>query len=694
MTARWDSLSLVVGPPRPPFSLKGAPPHGLDPYFRWARHTQWSGFARLARWDLGAPQNCELQIIAKADDPDTLDLALAEPMLRDGISEIYREPIPGSSWRALHFTARMTLEQQDWLLLNPLNLRWRLAMPLRDAQSAAEASPKGLFGPDRDQASMRAENVVKDAVTALRLKQAEATKGKVPAAGSALHLDGAIALIDFGCPFLNRRFAKDKQTRIRALWDQGSEPGTARKGDPVESWPWRAPRQFKYGRELGTEELQAMVGAASAVGGPEESAVYRGIDYLIDYADPRRRVWLATHGGHLLDVAGGSTDPLSGREDDPAAAANLVFVQLPALTAADSAGGSLSAHLLDGVRFALSTVAKDKPLAVVISYGNAAGPHDGSALIESAFEELLKYRPNNFAIVLAAGNSRTDRGHSLRNVRRDRSVLLRLMLTEGDTTDTFVETWYSGLEPLKLRVRAPEGVWSEWIGQGEEMLMRASSADRDVVAMIRHDRWVPNGKGALALLALAPTAQPPGVDCRLAEAGLWELEFRLANMNQDVNVELNTWIERDDPVRGTVGGRTHFLDQTDDDELNTLSGIASGDSTLKVGGFNLGSGCAAAYSSLPRKGHAALTVLAACEEDLVQPNVLAAATRSSEVYRLNGTSVAAPVLARRLYNHMVALKRSNPRGAVSRGEWSDLLKKLASDGGDPALKPFNESTED
>lgn len=668
MAARWDPESLVVGPPRPPLRLdKAAPPHGLDPYFRWAQHTLWRGFARLAGWNLGAPQNCKLQIIAKADSQTALRLALADPTLRKGVADIYRQRIPGSKWDALHFTARLTLEQQDWLLSNPLNLRWKLAMPLRDAQSAAEASPKGLFGPDRDQAAMRAENVVKDAVAALRRAPTKDAKYQLPTADMTLPLDGAIALIDFGCPFLNQRFATEAGTRICALWDQGSDPGSARKGDPAESWPWRTPQQFKYGRELGTEVLNTIVRAASAADGPEESAIYRGIDYLIDYADPRRRVWLATHGGHLLDVAGGRVDPLSGRDDDLAASANLVFVQLPSLTATDSAGGSLSAHLLDGVRFAMSTVAPGQPLAVVISYGNGAGPHDGSALIESAFEELLKRRMDNFVIVLAAGNSRTDRGHAQRVVRRDRSVLLRLLLTEGDTTDTFVEAWYAGNDPLQLRVRAPDGVWSEWVGQGEEMLMRAGSADRDVVAMIRHDRWVPNGKRALALLALAPTAQPPGVDCRLAEPGLWEIEYRLATADQTAPIELNAWIERDDPVRGTVAQRTHFIDQTDEDEHNTVSGIATGASTLKAGGYNLSSGRAAAYSSLPRKGQAALTVLAACEEDLVQPNVLGAATRSSETYRLNGTSVAAPVLARRLYAVMAA-------GHVPRQGWPKVLE--------------------
>ena len=83
-------------------------------------------------------------------------------------------------------------------------------------------------------------------------------------------------------------------------------------------------------------------------------------------------------------------------------------------------------------------------------------------------------------------------------------------------------------------------------------------------------------------------------------------------------------------------------------------------------------------------------MLAACEEDELDPTIAAAATRSGEVYRINGTSVAAPVLARRLYNHMVKLGKRMPPQMVSRAEWPALLKELSSNGNDPALKPYSE----
>ena len=72
----------------------------------------------------------------------------------------------------------------------------------------------------------------------------------------------------------------------------------------------------------------------------------------------------------------------------------------------------------------------------------------------------------------------------------------------------------------QVRMRGPGRVWSDWIGQGQEQVMRAGTAEQEVVAMLRHDRHVPNGDGAHVLVAFAPTAQPLGVDCRLCPAGI------------------------------------------------------------------------------------------------------------------------------------------------------------------------------
>ena len=681
MSARWNSDSLVVGPQPDPSRPRGAQrPPGLDPVYRWAEFTNWRGFARLARWDLLPPDQHMIQVIVQVPEDFDWTQRAAHPALFDGVAPVYGAVLPGQDWPTRHFTARLPRFGLAVLVENPLGLRWKLAMPLRNAQESAEASAKGLNGQDRDGRDMQAHNAVAAAVTTARATRVKQRSAKEKP------LTSALAVIDFGCPFLHAQFRSASGTRVRALWDQGSEPGTALHVDGPQSWPWDTTDDFGYGRKICADMLDAITQAAGKADAPDESVVYRGIDHLIDYDDPRRRIWRATHGAHVLSVAAGAPDPLTGN-DDCAAAANLVFVQLPSLTAMDSSGGSLAAHLLDGVRFAMSRVEHGRPLVVVISYGNCAGPHDGNSLIESALHELLKQRPDNFAIVLAGGNSRHERGHARRTVRRDRSAVLRLQLAEGDTTDSFVEVWYPNIGPaLELRLRGPGRVWSEWIGQGQQQIMRAETTAQDVVVMIRHDRHVPNGDGAHVLIAFAPTAQPVGVACDLCEAGLWEAELRLANPGAG-EIIFDAWIERDDPVGRASAPRTHFADQLRGDEHDTISSIANGEHTIKAFGFNIESGRPAPYSSLPKapllaKPEQALQVMAACENDEVNPDIAGAATRSHETYRMKGTSVAAPVLARRLYSVLC----DRARVPVSRTGWGDVLGELINDEAEPMVR--------
>jgi hypothetical protein len=666
MTGRWESESHHCDARSKGRAL-------LDPYLRWLHASQARG---LAQWhELSGEQldAFRLQILAWIEDPAGLDALIDGHVAGVSVPPVYRQPVAAGAARSHFFTAHLEGGVAfDWLRENPLDLHWKVAMPLRDAQRAAQASPKGRYGPTRDQTEMQARNLVQEAFAAT-----DAQGQPLKPLDRPDKVQGLIAVIDFGCPFLNDRFADLDATRIVGVWDQGQEPRrSSQKRSPPKGWPWLQPKDFSYGRELGPEALTRLRRFARQPGAPEETLIYRGLDYLVAYDDARRRVWYATHGGMVLDLAGGAPDPLNPQaRDDHASAAKLLFVDLPTLTAADSAGGSLGAHVLDGVRYALAAADEQHPVVVVISYGNGAGPHNGSSLIERALDELIQLRGDHrLAIVLAAGNARLDGGHVRRTVAWQRSAMLRLQVAAGDTTDTFVELWYPKEgSTLELRVRSPGLVWSPWIAQGEEILMRSAERSGEFVAMIRHDREVPNGDRAMALLALAPTAQPPGVPGALADAGLWEIEVRLTEGQKEA-VVVDAWIERDDPVRGSRAERTRFIDRDDTDEHHTLSGMATGKFTYKAAGFNRATGRPAPYSSLPapeQRGAAGdpRLVLAACEEDPLQPTVAAAATRSVDVYRMNGTSVAAPVLARRLYNAMVESGRSARPPPRSRDPW-------------------------
>jgi Subtilase family len=711
MSARWD----------PQVNAPASATAGLDPYFRWAEHTDWRGMRSQVAWDRQNPADEQVQIIVRAQDAAALRAALTERRLN--IAPVYHQPIPGTERWALHFSAWVQRADLPWLRDADLRLAWELSQPRRDAERLVHTTRLGRFGADpladHGWAAAPAENVLAAAIAqAHRTHQAQPITN---ARRTAKPLRDVVAVIDFGCPFLNPRYATlhaPAATRLVALWDQGGavpSPATAPSGGPSfnEAWPWSVPASLGHGRHIPQHLLQAMCSAVHApatgpgtAGALDEADAYRGINYLVDPDDPQHRIWLASHGAHVLDVAGGNLNPLTG-QTDAASVANLVFVQLPSLTAGDSSGASLAGHLLDGVRYVLDLCDARARVVINISYGSQAGPHNGTALIESALDELLQARGDNFAIVLAAGNSRQQACHAKRQVRPGRSALLRCAMPAGDTTDTFIETWYPPPPPghgLQARVRGPQRVWSDWLAPDHEQLLRDTAERNEVVALVRHDAQVPNGQGlGLVVLALAPTAQPAGMACALSVPGVWEIELRLvataaagaqsalpATSSADVCVTVNARIERDDPGQNAGAALHRFVDQDADDELDTLSSLATGQHTVVAGGFRLSDGRPTPYSALGPQRWSTLTgtaaavralhgalpmVLAACEEDDNNPSVAAAAIRASEVFRMNGTSVAAPVLARQLFNVM---KR---RKTIRRDGWAQALNDLCAEPG-------------
>jgi hypothetical protein len=258
---------------------------------------------------------------------------------------------------------------------------------------------------------------------------------------------------------------------------------------------------------------------------------------------------------------------------------------------------------------------------------------------------------------------------------------LRFDLSAGDSTDSFVEIWYRaqpGVGALEVRVRTPGRDWSGWVGAGDECSLSGPSG-QGVVAMLRHDTRVPNGSKALMLLAIAPTAATEQAPGATAEAGIWDIEVRLvssasaaAGPSATEGIDIGAWIERDDPSDRDSGVASAFVGLDDEDEYDTLSSLATGRQTIVAGGFRQSDQRPAIYSSLPAKGrYPRLFALASCEQDEDFPSVRAAAVRSTEVFRMNGTSVAAPALARRLFNLMVGA-----RAPVKRSDWRRLLARL------------------
>ncbi len=638
-----------------------------DPYAHWAFETAWRGFRRAMGVALG--EDDLVRVLATAPNAKALEYALNDCADWLKVAPTYRDAIPGGKSLAMHFTARLKREHLPLLSQQPLGLRWELAVPLREADRMTTEATPGQDGPHKSELALAAADVLGPAAISFAPNQRH-------------QLGNAIAVIDFGCPFLNQAFANaDGHPRISALWDQDERAPLPQ----ADEW-WRKPERADYGRELGAAQMREIAHRLRVAppGQPiAENDAYRHIDYLIAYDDARRRVWSSSHGAQVLDLAGGTRDPLfelreGSEEFDDAGAAELVFVQLPALTAADSSGGSLAAHVLDGVRYVLDQCRLDASIVINLSYGTFAGPHDGSSLLETALAELLQARQRNFAIVLAAGNARLSGCHMQRRAQVDRSALLRVDLGAGDTTDTFLEVWYDPppdeVSAVSARVRLAGGTWSDWVDRGDPPVGYRDAATGTLVAMVQHRA----GTGRnLILLAVAPTAAAADDHGALAEPGVWEVEVRRNSPPASATgvsvdpVALNAWIERDDPAVAGTGRQSRFAATQLGDDRDTLSCYATGQHAVVVGGWRIEDGSMVPYSSLPATAHNLdLFVLGACEESPDRPGLVAAAVPSLEVRRMNGTSVAAPVVARQLFNVLA-------RADVGRRQWASVLDDMA-----------------
>lgn len=682
-SGRWRSKELFGEPPK----------KFLDPYFVWAERSQWRGFERWTQNRVAAAATGAVNrtdTTSKSDAPETTADPLQLRLLIERKDEkaapfLGLQPIPCyQTWLnkgGCFFT--LTLPVTAALLeglrkVSSDHYRWELALPQRAPERLAHAYRVGYYGPDRERSDFRERRD-------LGVKAGEAPTTK---------LTSALAVIDFGVPVLHQSFARRQErggrlparpaetvadTRIAAVWDQGGG------GKPeVDSWPWSDRAWGDHGRVLYREPINEL---RQQVWGPaaelDELTAYACIDHLVAYHDARRRVWRRAHGSHVLDLLGGNVDPLldtNPADTDPlpdaAAQADLLFVQLPTLTSGDASGGSLGAQILDGVHFVLDQCQAGAPLVINISYGSQAGPHRGQSMIERALDEVLKKRENNLAIVLAAGNGQRADAHVRRRIRAERSALLQFWLAPGDSTDSFVELWFDeGRPAVEIRVRTGQWDWSPWLKQDEQTELQDRRSGRPI-ALLRHQADSPRGQRSMALLALCPTMAAVDDDGPLAPAGVWEIELRLVDPNSSEEAVVDAWIQRDELGEFDVEStQSHFLGVEPEDRSETLSSMATGKYTIAVGALSAHNMLPTAYSARgSRAANAVPLHLAVAERSPDEPGLRAAAVRSGETFLMNGSSVAAPVLARRIYNLMMGSGSSQGQTFRSTDWKSQLLR--------------------
>ncbi len=504
-------------------------------------------------------------------------------------------------------------------------------------------------------------------------------------------------VIDDGIAFAHDRFwSTNNTTRIEYCWDQHE---LSPFWPFLPYWPY-----WNYGRELTKRHpvngIDRLMGNSSYVGLVDENEVYRrSID--LDYARAGHKPLASrvAHGTHVTDVAC-TANPLPAPGTRP-----IIAVQLPSVTVQDTSGATLGPQVFDGLCYIIWRAASiasaaqtgQLPVVVNVSYGTIAGPHDGSSAFETALDHLLDCcNPLDtngvpttppFRVVLPAGNNHLSRCHARVSLLPGQQRELAWRVLPDDWTESYVEIWLpSGAAALTFNITAPDGQTTGAFGAGYKLVYGSSA---DPLAEVYYFPPAMLGARALVWFGLAPTGTPDGV-LPVAPAGVWRI--RIDNPGVTPVNDIEAWIQRDDSAPGyTRRGRQSYFDDPDykryDDggraivvdsgpsyvrREDTLNAIATGSKPVVIGGFRRSDWVPAKYSASGPKVHLsgpgspsdiAPQAMAPCEDAPSHCGVLAAGTRSGSCTAMNGTSVAAPRVARLLAERMV-LGLPSDRAAV------------------------------
>ncbi|MFO1110412.1 MAG: S8 family serine peptidase [Bradyrhizobium sp.] len=479
-----------------------------------------------------------------------------------------------------------------------------------------------------------------------------------------------VAVIDDGLAFAHERFrsADRKKTRFKYFWNQDDPAINATTG-------------LGWGREFTEDEIDDLLSRHKHGDYVDEDAIYLEAG---QHLAGRR----ATHGTHVMDVACG-LDADEVAENSP----HLIGVQLPRWVTQDSSGELLTpvahaaiAYILDRAdKIALAYGTGALPLVINLSYGTIAGPHDGSGVLEAAIDQWIANREAAapLRVVFPAGNHYLARCHGHFKLPHASpghhpSKELRWRVQPDDKAASITEIWlpkrlHDGTRPkLAISVTTPTGDTSGWIPPGGDWLWPSTDPNEVLFQLNYYDQA---GDRPWIKLVMAPTARFEPI--RTAPSGTWRIEIR----NDCSEVLVDAWVQRGDTPFGYPlwGRQSRFDDEEyvrfdlagrlEEDDIaaswirrrGTQNALATGKHAVVIGGFRHADRKASRYSgagpvATPRRGPDAVAI---ADDSVAMHGILAAGTRSGSAIALNGTSVAAPQVARWISTWMTKGLRSD-----------------------------------
>lgn len=397
-----------------------------------------------------------------------------------------------------------------------------------------------------------------------------------------------VAVIDWGIDFAHPDFRDVRgHSRLLAIWDQRA---TGR------------PAPYGYGR----------VHTRAAINGALlEPDPFGALDYLPSASSA------PSHGTHVMGIAAGNG--LAGGPSGVAPGADLLFVHLgPGL-------GDLgnSVDLLEAIDFIIRT-AGDRPVAINMSIGRHAGPHDGTLLVERAIDWLIVSRPGT-VVVQSTGNYYSRNVHMEGRLREARTARLPFTLPRSDAHPATVELWYKGPDRFVARAVAPDGNTVS-VDPGTNAILRDAGGQE--VARLYHRLSDPNNGDNLIALVLRP----------MAPAGEWLLEVSGTDV---VDGRWHAWIERN-----AACPRCQAVFEPNRASRRTTTGsICNSMRTIAVGAYDAHDPDKplAVFSSVgPTRDGRQKPLLAAPGVRILSVRSRRFAQQPPDYVRMSGTSMAAP----------------------------------------------------
>lgn len=502
----------------------------------------------------------------------------------------------------------------------------RQAQAQAQAQAAAQAKAKAKAKADAD-ADADTKPAARAAQPAAPAQAATGLDGVAESLAPQPGLRAIVGVLEDELPLAHAvlRRADGRGSRLISLWDQSP---TVHPPQP----PWSATPGFAQGRFLGPSAIAALISRYTRPdGGLDEARL--GADPALGLPALQRR---GSHGAAVLGLLASGTATLAtpGGPEVP-----LLAVRLPSTLVPITSGRWLASCALDGVHQLLAqaqaldaSAGTGLPVVLNLSYGGAAGAHDGSDLLTCALDELLQAHPR-LALVVAAGNTHGTvhrGGHGQppacwpsglhagpAPLSRGSSLCFALDLPADKSGDTALELWFSHAAPADtagpqhlpadlVEVSLwPPGAAAPWltVRSGGQALHRVpAGATAPVVAGLLFPLRVSQSRGrSMALLMLAGTARGAGAPA--VPAGVWQVQVRLAgaaSRDAPFGWQVEAWVERDD-LPGVPGrpqgarllgcdslpppaaGQRRSLRPVPASDHNTLAGTALGQHVASAG---------------------------------------------------------------------------------------------------------------